>query len=46
MTLPSNVDVNNIKANYDNQQNLHIILPKVGGSGPKQIQNTGGQQHL
>jgi HSP20 family protein len=44
MTLPNNVDVNNIKASYDNQQNLHITLPKLAGSGPKQIQISGGQQ--
>jgi len=44
MTLPDDVRLDQIKAIYDDNDNLHIVLPKVEGRGPRQIPIAGGTQ--
>jgi len=43
MTLPEDIHLDQIKATYDDQDNLHITLPKLEGRGPRQILIGGGQ---
>jgi HSP20 family molecular chaperone IbpA len=42
MTLPDDIHLDQIKATYDENDNLHVLLPKLEGRGPRQIPIGGG----
>jgi hypothetical protein len=47
ISLPDDVDGNNVRAYYDEDQALHIVLPKAQGKGPRRIPiSAQGQQPL
>jgi len=45
LVLPSDIDLQKIQAKYDENQELHIELPKKEGAGPRNI-NIQGQNNL